>query len=74
VRFAELALISLPVLLAAAWLLGVRHASFRTFMALALALAALGGTLFWFGEQRSFTGAYTPAQLQNGKVVRSQGK
>ncbi len=73
-RFAELALISLPVLLAAAWLLGVRHASFRTFMALALALAALGGTLFWFGQQRSFTGAYTPAQLQNGKVVRSQGK
>jgi hypothetical protein len=74
VRFAEFGLISLPVVLAAAWLLGVRHASFRTFMTLALALAVFGGTLFWFGEQRSFTGAYTPAQLQNGKVVRGQGE
>jgi hypothetical protein len=73
VRFAELALISLPVLLTIAWLFGVRHASFRTFMALAICLAALGVALFWFGEQRSFTGAYTPAQLQNGKVVRGQG-
>jgi hypothetical protein len=72
VRFAELALISLPVLLAAAWLLGVRHASFRTFMVLALGLAAFGLVLFWLGEQRSFTGAYTPAQLQDGKVVRDQ--
>jgi len=72
VRFAELALISLPVLLAAAWLMGVRHASFRIFMILALGLAALGVVLFWFGEQRSFTGAYTPARLQDGKVVRNQ--
>ena len=73
-RFAELALISLPVLLAAAWLLGLRHASYRAFMALALCLAGLGMALIWFGEQRSFTGAYFPAQLQNGKVVRGQGE
>ena len=69
-RFAELALISLPVLLATAWLLGLRHASYRAFMALALCLAALGVALLWFGEQRSFTGTYTPARLQDGKVVR----
>jgi hypothetical protein len=72
-RFAELALISLPLWLIAAWLLGVRHASFRAFMAMALCLAGLGLALLWFSEQRSFTGAYTPASLQNGKVVREQG-
>ena len=73
VRFAELALVSLPFLLVLAWLLGLRHASYRAFMLLALILAALGAALFWFGEQRSFTGAYSPARLQNGKVVREQG-
>jgi hypothetical protein len=70
VRFAELALISLPLWLVAAWLLGLRHASFRAFMVMALGLAALGLVLLWFSEQRSFTGAYTPARLQNGQVVR----
>jgi hypothetical protein len=74
VRFAELGLMSLPFVLAAAWLLGARHASFRTFMVLAVCLAGLGVALFWLGENRSFTGVYTPARLQDGKVVRGQGR
>jgi hypothetical protein len=73
-RFAELALISLPLWLVIAWLLGVRHASFRAFMVMALCLAGLGAALLWFSEQRSFTGAYTPARLQNGHVVRGPGQ
>lgn len=73
-RFAELALISLPLWLATAWLLGVRHASFRAFMVMAVCLAGVGAALLWFSEQRSFTGAYTPARLQNGRVVREQGQ
>ena len=73
-RFAELALISLPVLLAAAWLMGLRHASFRVFMLMAVVLAGIGTTLVIFGEQRGFTGTYTPAKLQNGQVVPEHGE
>jgi Na+-driven multidrug efflux pump len=72
VRFAELALVSLPFLLVLAWVLGLRHAGYRAFMVLALILAGIGAALYWFGEQRSFTGAYTPARLEHGKVVRDQ--
>jgi hypothetical protein len=72
-RYAELALISLPAVLALAWVLGLRHAGYRAFMAMALVLAALGGTLIVFGEQRGFTGAYTPARLQDGRVVPEHG-
>jgi fucose permease len=65
---------SLPVVLAMAWLLGLRHASYRALMVLALCLAALGVALFWFGEQRSFTGAYTPARIENGKILPGRGQ
>ena len=70
-RYTELALMSLPLLLAVAWLLGLRHASFRAFMLIALALAALGALLIVFGEERGFTGTYIPARLQNGHVLPS---
>jgi len=41
---------------------------------MAVCLAGVGAALLWFSEQRSFTGAYTPARLQNGRVVREQGQ
>jgi hypothetical protein len=68
-RTAELLLLSLPAILLVAWFLGLRHASYRTFMAAALLLAAVGVGLWWFGEQRAFTGRYSPARLQNGRIV-----
>jgi hypothetical protein len=72
-RFAEIALISLPVLLALAWVMGLRHASYRIFLVIALGLAALGAGMILLGEQRSFTGHYTPARLENGRVVPEHG-
>ena len=72
-RFVELALMSLPVALAVAWFLGARHARFRGLAVIACALAALGGVLLWMGDSRSFTGHYTPARLQDGRVVSGGG-
>lgn len=72
-RLAELALTGLPLLLLAAWLCGLRHARWRALLAASLALAALGGALFVLGEQRGFTGLYTPARLQNGRIVPEHG-
>jgi uncharacterized membrane protein YqjE len=68
-RFAELALMSLPLVLLVAWFMGLRHASYRAFMAMALLLAAFGGGLFWMSEQHAFLGHYTPARLQNGRIT-----
>jgi undecaprenyl pyrophosphate phosphatase UppP len=68
-RVTEILLLSLPAILLALWFAGLRHASMRSFMIAALLLAALGGALMWFGEQRTFTGRYHPAHLQNGQVV-----
>lgn len=72
-RFAELALMSLPLWLLIAWIMGARHASFRGLAVIACAVAALGGALFWFGGERSFTGRYQPAHLEHGEVVQGQG-
>ncbi len=72
-RVAELALMSLPVVLAIAWLMGARYASFRGLAVIACVLAAFGGVLFWMGDSRSFTGRYTPARLQDGRVVSGGG-
>jgi hypothetical protein len=72
-RFAELALMSLPLVLLAAWLLGARHASFRGLAVIAGLLAMVGLLLFWLGGERGFTGHYTPARLQDGRVVPGQG-
>jgi len=37
-------------------------------------LAGIGATLVIFGEQRGFTGTYTPAQLKDGQVVPEHGE
>jgi hypothetical protein len=68
-RTIEILLMSLPLLLIGAWFAGLRHASYRVFLAIALLLAGLGGALYWLSEDRAFTGPYNPASLQNGRVV-----
>jgi len=70
-RSAEIFLLVLPVLLVVAWFMGLRHAGYRAFAAIAAGLAILGVALVWFGQERAFTGAYTPARLQNGQVMHS---
>ncbi len=68
-RYAEYALMLVPVGLAVAWFCGIRGLSTRGTMAALLLLAAMGGALYWMGNDRSFTGHYTPARLQDGTVV-----
>lgn len=72
-RFIELALMSLPLGFVVAWLLGARHGNFRVLAVLACGLAILGGILVWAGDHRSFHGPYTPAHLENGRVIPGQG-
>ncbi len=69
-RFVELALMSLPLLLVIAWFMGARYASFRGLAVIAGMLAVLGLVLFWMGGERGFTGSYRPARMQDGRVVR----
>ncbi len=64
----------LPQVLIAGWFMGLRHASYRVFMAIALLLAAAGGALYWMSAERAFTGAYSPAHLQDGRVVPGRGQ
>jgi hypothetical protein len=68
-RFVELALMSLPLLLVIAWFMGARYASFRGLAVIAGVLGVLGLLLFWMGGERGFTGGYRPARLQDGRVV-----
>ena len=70
-RSAEIFLLLLPVLLVVAWFMGLRHAGYRVFAAIAGGLLILGAALVFFGQQRAFTGAYTPARLQNGQITHS---
>jgi ABC-type transport system involved in cytochrome c biogenesis permease subunit len=68
-RVAELALLMVPIMLAIAWLLGLRGLSHRGTVAALLLLAGLGLALVWLGEDRSFTGRYVPAHLQGTEIV-----
>jgi hypothetical protein len=70
-RSVEFFLIVLPVLLVVGWFMGLRHAGYRAFAAIAGGLLILGVALVFFGQQRAFTGAYTPARLQNGQITHS---
>ena len=73
-RYAEYALLAVPVCLAAAWLCGVRGLSRQGMVALAGLLVALAAGLFWLGEGRSFTGHYVPARLHNGTILPGHPK
>ena len=68
-RTVELLLMSLPLVLIVAWFAGLRHASYRVFLVIAVLLAGLGGALYWMSEDRAFTGHYNPAALRNGRIV-----
>ncbi len=68
-RYADLALLLLPVLLLAAWFAGIRGLTPRAAIGALLVLAGLGATLALFGEYRGFTGHYEPAHLANERVV-----
>jgi hypothetical protein len=68
-RTAEVLLMSLPLVLIAAWFAGLRHASYRVFLAIAVLLAGLGGAFYWMSEDRAFTGHYNPAALRDGRIV-----
>ncbi len=68
-RYAEYALLAVPVGLAVAWLCGVRGLSRNGMVALVVALGVFAGVLFWLGEGRSFTGRYVPARLHDGTIL-----
>jgi hypothetical protein len=72
-RLVEFALMGLPALFVIGWLMGLRHARFRFLALIAGALAVVGGLLFWMGDERGFTGHYTPARWQDGRVTSGQG-
>jgi hypothetical protein len=71
-RYADIALLLVPIGLLIAWFGGVRGLTPRgTAAALAL-LASLGAALVWFGHERGFTGDYRPAHLQGTQIVPGQ--
>ena len=67
-RYAEYALLAVPVCLGVAWLCGIRGLSRRGMFALVGLLVGLAAALVWLGEGRSFTGRYVPARLHDGTV------
>ncbi len=67
-RYAEYALLCVPVGLVIAWLCGVRGLSRRGTVAAVLLLAVVGGGLMWLGTDRSFTGPYVPAHLRGTEI------
>jgi hypothetical protein len=68
-RYADLALLLLPIVLLAAWFTGIRGLTPRAAAVALLVLAGLGATLALFGEYRGFTGHYEPAHLKDDRVV-----
>ena len=67
-RYAEYALLFVPIGLIVAWFCGIRGLSPRGTVAAVLLLAAMGGGLLWLGADRSFTGRYVPAQLRGTEI------
>jgi hypothetical protein len=73
-RYAEIALLLVPVALAAAWLCGIRGLSPRGMVAACLALLSMAGALYWFGADRAVQGHYVPAHIVNGRIVPGHGR
>ncbi len=61
-RYAEWALLMVPVAIVVAWLYGVRGLSRRGIIASVVGLLVIGLGLFWMGEHRAVVGRYVPAQ------------
>jgi hypothetical protein len=68
-RYAEYALLLIPVAVIAAWFYGIRGLSVRGVAAFALLFVVIGVSLYLFGSERVFTGSYVPAHLEGGRVV-----
>ncbi len=69
-RYAEYALLLIPVAVIAAWFYGIRGLSVRGVAAFALLFVVIGVSLYLFGSERVFTGSYVPAHLEGGRVVK----
>lgn len=72
-RFVDLALMAMPLVLLVAWFMGARRLGVRGLAAMAMLLCATGAVLFWLGRNRSVTGHYAPARLRDGRVVQGRG-
>lgn len=73
-RYAEYALLLIPLAIAAAWFYGIRGLSVRGLAAFLLLYGAIGGMLYWFGAERISQGVYVPAHLEGGKIVPGHWK
>ncbi len=73
-RYAEYALFLIPLGVIVAWFYGVRGLSLRGVIAVILLFTAIGGTLYWFGDERVFTGTYVPAHLEGEHIVPGHAK
>ncbi len=68
-RYAEFALLLIPVAVIIAWFYGIRGLSFKGVAAFVVLFVLIFGVLFLFGSHRVFSGSYVPAHLEGGKVV-----
>jgi hypothetical protein len=73
-RYAEIALLLVPVALAAAWICGIRGLSRRGLVASCLVLLTMAAALYWFGAGRAVQGHYVPAHIVNGRIVPGHGR
>jgi hypothetical protein len=72
-RTIEIALLLIPVLLAAAWWYGIRGLSPRGVAAAAVVLSTLALALYWLGTDRAVSGRYVPAHVVDGRIVPGHG-
>jgi len=73
-RYAEFALLLIPLAILIAWVYGIRGLSVRGILAFLLLFAVIGFTLYLFGAHRVFNGTYVPAHLEGGRVVPGLAK
>ncbi len=68
-RFAEFALLLIPVGVVVAWLCGLRGLSRRGVAAVVLLFSMMAGGLYLLGDARVFHGIYVPARLNGTHIV-----
>jgi hypothetical protein len=73
-RYAEYALLLIPLAILVAWIYGIRGLSVRGVLAFLLLFTVIGATLYFFGAHRVFSGTYVPAHLEGGRVVPGLAK
>ena len=73
-RYAEYAMLLVPVAVVAAWFYGIRGLSLRGVAAFLALFAIVALLLFAFGTARVFNGKYVPAHLEGGRIVAGNPK